>query len=270
MKSNIRVAGIYYYPVKSCRGISAQTAQVTATGFANDRRLMLVDRDGKFLSQRTHPLMARIKPKIDDELLILSAPGISSVKIRLQTTGKKQYVKIWQDQCVAVDQGEAAADWFSGVLKTPCRLVQIAPRFQRKIEPTYNTNPDSHVGFADAYPFLLISEASLQDLNSRLAKPLPLDRFRANIVVSGCDAYEEDRWKRIKIGPVAFDIVKPCVRCVITTTDQKTAKVGKEPLRTLAKYRNLSGKGVEFGQNMIHNNMGEIRIGDRMKIMEER
>ena len=151
MRSNIRVAGIYYYPVKSCRGISAQAAQVTATGFTNDRRLMLVDRDGKFLSQRIHPMMARIRPKIDGDLLTLSAPGLSPVHIQLQTTGKKRYAVIWRDQCVVVDQGDFAADWLSGFLQIPCRLVQMAPQYQRKVDQRYAVHKNSSVGFADGH-----------------------------------------------------------------------------------------------------------------------
>jgi uncharacterized protein YcbX len=167
-----------------------------------------------------------------------------------------------------VDQGAEPAQWLTTFLGAPCRLVRMADDFVRATNPTYSVGLEGQLGFADGYPFLLTTEASLADLNSRMAVPLPMNRFRPNIVVTGSPPFAEDGWQRIRIGGITFAVVKPCARCVITTVDQATAATAREPLRTLATFRQVQGKGVMFGQNLIHTAMGTIRVGDAMDVLE--
>jgi uncharacterized protein YcbX len=171
-------------------------------------------------------------------------------------------VRIWKDQCTATWLGEKAARWFSDFLEAPSNLVHMADDTLRPANATYAPE-GTRVSFADAFPFLVISEESLADLNSRLAEPLPMNRFRPNLVVGGAQPYDEDRWERVEINGIRLRIVKPCARCVITTTDQATTERGQEPLRTLARYRKSWGQ-VMFGQNAVHETLGRLRVGDRV------
>jgi uncharacterized protein YcbX len=262
-----RVAALYHYPIKSCAGTRLAAGVVGRRGFAGDRALMLVDPEGRFLTQREFPRMALIAPRLDGETLTVEAPGMSPLTVVATDDGPRAKVVVWRDRCTAIDQGDAAAAWFGAFLGAPCRLARMADDFVRRVDGRYARRPDDQTGFADGYPFLLISEASLDDLNGRLASPLPMNRFRPNIVVTGCPPFAEDRWKRIQLGPVVFDLVKPCARCVITTTDQTTAERGKEPLRTLATYRRRRDGKVLFGQNLLHEGEGVIRAGDAVEIL---
>jgi len=183
-------------------------------------------------------------------------------------TGAQIDVVIWKDHCKAVDQGAQAAQWLSAYLGTACRLVHIPDGYVRQVDQLYANTKQDQVGFADGYPLLLISQASLDDLNTRLAEPLPMTRFRPNIVVSGCTPFAEDTWKTIRIGDMLFTLAKPCARCVLTTVDPQTGIQGKEPLKTLATYRHLPGKGVLFGQNLIQKHTGSIRVHDTVQVLE--
>ena len=169
-------------------------------------------------------------------------------------------VRVWKDTCRAAWLGERPAAWFSDFLGSSCGLVYMAGETIRPADPAYAPG-GTRVSFADAFPFLLISEESLADLNLRLADPLPMNRFRPNLVVAGAAPYQEDRWDRVEIKGLGFRIVKPCARCVVTTTDQLTTERGREPLRTLATYRQVNGK-VMFGQNVVHERQGRLRLGD--------
>ncbi len=213
--------------------------------------------------------MALIKPALDDHCLRLSAPGADAFELPVDQDGRRVAVSIWKDDGVgAVDQGDAAADWFSAVLGRSVRLVRFADDFVRQVDQRYAPRETDQVGFADGYPFLIISEASLADLNTRLDEPLPMNRFRPNIVVSGApQAYAEDTWKEIRIGDVGFDVVKGCARCAITTTDQVTTRRSKEPLRTLMTYRPVRKSGPLFGQNAIHRSTGTIHVGDSLEVL---
>ncbi|MGD9899758.1 MAG: MOSC domain-containing protein [Calditrichaceae bacterium] len=264
----IKVSSLHYYPVKSCRGISLKEAVIGPKGIENDRRFMLTGTDGEFMTQRNHPRMALIHPNISDSRLHLSAPRMPDIYVTPTYRGDRIDVNIWKDRCVAVDQGEEAAQWLSEFLGTPCRLVQMADDFNRDVDPDYTDDRSAHVDFVDGFPFLLISEASVNDLNRRLDSPVPVIRFRPNIVVSGSLPYAEDHWKKIRIGSIEFSSVKPCARCVITTIDPDTARKSKEPMRTLATYR-LEGKNkVLFGHNLIHNQTGRIKTGDEVVILD--
>ena len=255
------LAGINIYPVKSARGIPLEEWEVDRFGLRYDRRWMVVNGSGEFLSQRDHPRLALVSTGILDGSLLLEAPGMAALEIPLDPQPTVQTsVRVWKDHCSATWTGERPARWFSEVLGLPCNLVHMAEDTIRPADRAYA--PDgTQVSFADAFPFLVISEASLADLNRRLAEPLPMNRFRPNLVIADSEPYAEDGWDRLEINGVRLRVVKPCARCVITTTDQATAERSQEPLRTLGRYRKVRGK-VMFGQNAVHETLGRIRVGD--------
>ncbi len=265
--TTITVIGLYRYPIKSCAGIALTEARLEPRGIRHDRELMIVDAatDG-FLTQREAPRMALIAPQIADGALRAHAPGMAELILRIAEDGPTREVGIWRDPCMAVDQGGEAAAWLSAFLDRPCRLVRMVPEFVRPVDPTYAA-PGDQVGFADGFPCLLIAEESLADLNTRLSEPLPMNRFRPNIVIAGGAPFGEDRVGRLRIGAVEFAAPKSCARCTITVVDQATGATGKEPLRTFATFRKVR-RGVLFGQNLIHAGVGTIRVGDRVEALE--
>jgi uncharacterized protein len=261
---NVALSGLYVYPIKSCAGISLDSVELISTGLLHDRRWMLVDESGEFMSQRAHPRMALISTHLSDEHLTVSAPGMPDLLIPfLQGNGNLIDVEVWGDVNKGALVGEGADRWFGEFLRFPCRLVRKPEDDLRPVDSIYAANGDQ-VSFADGFAFLLISEASLDDLNSRLEDPLPMNRFRPNFVVSGCDAFAEDGWGRLHIGGVPFRVAEGCPRCAITTTNQGTGERGKEPLRTLATYRKFDGE-VYFGRNLIHDALGTVRLGDTVE-----
>jgi MOSC domain-containing protein len=262
------VKSLHYYPVKSCAGVDLDSALISDRGILNDRIFMLVDEDNVFMSQRKNPKMALIKPWLSGQTLTLAAPGMNDISLNFLDYGAGLDVTVWKDRCQAIDQGWEVSDWLSNFLGTSTRLVMLPKTFKRKLDPDYALTEKNQTGFADGFPFLLISQESLDDLNKRLKKTVPMNRFRPNIVVGGCTAFDEDSWQKIKIGAVVFEVVKPCVRCVITTVNQQTLEISKEPLATLAKYRVSPHGGVMFGQNMIHYNNGHINVGNLVDILE--
>lgn len=263
----ITVSNLIYYPVKACRGIEVDTSCVDRMGLEHDRRLMVVTPEGEFLTQREYPLLAWVTPKLREGTLELSAPNYESIQLGIQTLGTPSFVNIWKSKGVhAIDQGEEAANWFSDWLGTDVRLVHIADGYKRLVNESYAVNDDDHTGFADGYPILLASEEGLDDLNSHLESPVPMNRFRPNIVVKGCEPFAEDTWNRIRIGNVELAVVKPCARCVVTTIDKETLEQSKEPLKTLGKYRKHA-LGAIFGQNVIPLNGGSIRLGMTVEIL---
>jgi hypothetical protein len=266
------ISGLYCYPIKSCKGIALDTAQVVETGILHDRELMIVDATtNKFYTQRELPKMALIAPRIEDGHLELTAPNMPALKVMLQVEGKPVTATIFQSVCETVDQGEEVADWFGDFLSVKVRLVRMQEGFKRRINPKFALDPENHVSFADGYPISLISEESVADLNNRVSKALPMNRFRPNIVISGSEiAFGEDYISRAKLGEVVFQVVKPSERCQIITTDQVTTEVGKEPLRTLATFRRGKNGSVLFGQNVIAENQGMLKIGDKLEVYEVR
>lgn len=261
-----RVRALYRYPIKSCRGTALQEAIVDARGIVDDRRYMIVDATGRFLTQRELPRLALVAPSIDGPRLHLSAPDMPPLTLYPTADGIRRDVVIWHDACAATDQGDDVSSWLSAFLAVPCRLVRMADDVVRRVDARY-AGANDQVGFADGFPLLLTSEASLDDLNGRLETSLPMDRFRPDIVVDGFVPYEEDGWSRIRIAGIVFGVVKPCARCPITTVDQQTAERAKEPLRTLATYRSVPGRGVMFGQNLVHDRDGVIRVGDEVELV---
>jgi MOSC domain-containing protein len=264
----LRLSGLNIYPIKSARGIALDESQVDEFGLRYDRRWMVVDRSGQFLSQRSHARLALVVPSIRDGALRIDAPGMPTLETSLDPSPTvATRVTVWDDTCGATWLGEKAADWFSQFLGSACSLVHMATDVRRPADPVFA--PEGvRVSFADGFPFLLISEASLADLNRRLDEPLPMNRFRPNLVVAGGDPYQEDGWTNIEIGGIGFRVVKPCGRCLVTTTDQNTGERGKEPLRTLATYRKRDGE-VMFGQNVVHEGRGRLRVGDPVILRSE-
>ncbi len=263
----IQVSSLTYYPIKACRGFDVDSSRVELMGLEGDRRMMVVTPEGRFLTQRQHPRLALVTPALSDGTVTLSAPNYDSIRVAIQTAGTPRPVDIWKSKGVhAIDQGEEAAAWFSDWLGASVRLVHIADGFKRKLNPKYSVSENDHTGFADGYPILIISEESLADLNARLETPVPMNRFRPNIVVKGCEPFAEDTWKRIRIGEIEMAIVKPCPRCVVTTIDKQTLEQSKEPLKTLAAFRRRDG-GAMFGQNAIPLNEGRLNVGMTVEVL---
>ena len=280
----LRLTALYVYPVKSCQGLAVASAAVDAHGLVGDRRFLVVDAEGRFLTQRVHPRMALIETALSEGMLTLSASGAGSVSVAVgrplrPTVGDKPRptctVTIWRDPVTADDCGDEPAAWLSAFLGLPCRLVHAGAAYSRplparKLPSTLDIRLSTRheVSFADGFPFLVIAEESLADLNARLGAPLPMNRFRPNLVVAGAAPYAEDTWGRFRIGGVVFHGATRCGRCVVTTTDQLTAGRGPEPLRTLATYRRDAGGDVMFGRNLIHETKtGRLAVGDAVELL---
>ncbi|MGC8856271.1 MAG: MOSC domain-containing protein [Anaerolineae bacterium] len=263
----LTVTSLIYYPIKACRGFEVSAAKMERMGLEHDRRMMVVTPQGEFLTQREHPRLALVTPTLQGDLLELSAPGFDSLRLFIRKQGTPVPVTIWKSRGVqAVDQGEEAAEWFSEWLGAPVRLVHLASGYIRRINEKYAVNADDHTAFADGYPVLLASEDSLADLNAHLPSPIPMNRFRPNLVVRGAAPFAEDRWRRVRIGEVELAVVKPCARCVVTTIDKTTLARSPEPLRTLSTYRR-GESGVLFGMNAIPLNEGFLASGMAVEIL---
>lgn len=249
----ITLASLHVYPVKSCRGIDLAQSELTATGLQHDREWMIVTASGKFVTQREEPRLATIDTYLDDEGLQLALPGVGDLFVPFNKRGEAMTVTVWNDRCGAFDMGSEAAEQLEAFLGKPCRLVRFNPAARRPSNPQWTGSTEALNQFADGFPLLAISDASLKDLNTRLSAPLPMNRFRPNLVLSGLEAYGEDRLHEIASDSVRLRMVKPCTRCKITTTNQKTGVAeGTEPLSVLRGYRlSRELKGVMFGQNAI-------------------
>jgi uncharacterized protein YcbX len=263
----IRVAELWVYPIKSARGIRLPHAAVTAGGFALDRRWMVVDASGQFVTQRSHPALARAVVAITNAELCVTAPDLPRLAVPLAPPPDAPAVRatVWDDTCDALAAGDDANAWFSRLLGEACALVYVPDAALRTVSAKYS-GAGERVGFADAFPFLLASTGSLAELNARLATPVPMDRFRPNIVVDGCAPFAEDRWDWIRAGALAFRVAKPCSRCAVVNVDQQSGARGKEPLATLATFRTRDGK-VCFGQNLVHRGEGTVREGDVVEVV---
>lgn len=266
---------IHLYPVKS---LSAQTSDEVAVepwGLDGDRRWMLVDKAPRVITQRQQPILARISAVLlSGGGIALSAPGHPPLRVEVPGPERLVDVELHRDTVTVAEAADEAHAWFGELLGTETRLVHLDdPARRRHVDPAY-ARPGDMVSFADGYPLLLTTTASLDALNGLIAAgdrphegPLPMDRFRPNVVVDSTEAWAEDDWRRITIGDVPFSAVKPCGRCVIATTDQRTAERGKEPLLTLARHRRV-GNQLLFGQNLIPDGTGVIRVGDPVKILD--
>ncbi|MCF6407192.1 MOSC domain-containing protein [Chitinophaga filiformis] len=262
----LRVSDLYIYPVKSLGGFSLPAATLTDRGFQYDRRWMLIDENNRFLSQREVPAMALLQVTLEEEhLLITNKKTADLIKIPYEpSTSETVLVTVWDDNCTGLRVSDEADAWFTRQLAMPCRLVYMPDSTQRTVDKAYAHNEEI-TSFSDGYPLLIIGQASLDDLNSRLASPLPMNRFRPNIVFTGGLPFQEDDMKQFSIGDIQFFGVKPCARCVITTIDQESGIKAKEPLKTLSTYRAKNQK-IYFGQNLLFNGSGTIRVGDTITL----
>ncbi len=271
MTSNqFEISQINIFPIKSLAGFSQQRAQLTDRGLQYDRRWMLVDEAGKFLSQREHPQLALLHVEMHEDYLLVTQQRKprGSIEIPLVASGvASQTVSIWNDHCLACSVSSEIDRWFSAALRMPCRLVFMPEPTQRLVDADYRT-ADQIVSFADGFPYLIIGQASLDDLNQRLAEPVSMRRFRTNFVFSGEPPFIEDQWQKIRMGTVVFQVAKPCPRCTMTTVDPDTGVKEIEPLKTLASYRKDESGGVMFGQNLLHETIGEVAVGMQIEVLE--
>ncbi len=266
----MQLTEINIYPIKSTRRIALEESEVLARGLPWDRRWMLVDVEGRFITARKYPSLAAVQTRLDDAALHVGAQGCPELVLPLRAMPREAVtVSVWRDQCEAVPAGDEADAWFSDYLGVECRLVRMTDELVRGVDPDFG-RPGDEVSFADGFPMLLISEASLRDLNSRLEQPVSMRRFRPNLVVDGEAPYAEDGWRRIRIGEVEFEGVKNCSRCVFTTVDpdRGVRDPSGEPLRTLGRYRRRPEGGVYFGQNLIPRSGGVLRLGDPVEVLD--
>lgn len=256
----ITVSELNIYPFKSARGIPISRVRLGATGFEWDRHWMAIHADGTFLSQRTHPALARIRTEITVANLILTTAQREPLSLPLHRTGSKRDVRVWQDSCVGLDQGDEAAAWVSAIVEDAVRVVRAPPAPERAANAEFAGPEPAPLAFPDGFPLLICNRASLDELNSRMPEALPMERFRANLVLDGLPPFAEDHIASISIGPIKLALVKPCTRCVIPSTDQRTGVRGFDPvsvLRTFRFDRNL--RGVCFGENaVIRAGVGEV------------
>lgn len=264
--TTLTLTSIRIYPIKSLGGITLDTAVVQKKGLQFDRRWMLIDEHNVAMTQRKHPLMALFRPEIKDDVIgidhVKSGQVISSTAFSTtHNIGESMKAQVWGDEVEVTDVDPEVSRWFTHHLGVNCKLVSFPEPNPRPTNPAYAAG--AHVSLADAYPFLIIGESSLDDLNRRLAEPVPMNRFRPNFVFSGGTPFEEDGWKNLTIGKIPFAAVKKSDRCVLTTVDQETAVKGAEPLRTLTSYRK-ENNNVFFGQNMIALKEGTVSVGDHI------
>ena len=268
----VHVTGLYIYPVKSCRGISLAQARITETGFAHDREWLVVKPEGQFLTQRERPQLAQIETAIVGDRLVLRKPQGKELSLPLDLVGPEVEVTCWGDRCAAFDAGDEAAAWLTEHLGKPARLVRFDQRRKRASDEKWTQGVEALNQFSDGFPWLLISQASLDELNSRLQQPLPMNRFRPNIVVDGLPPFGEDTVLDFVAGDIALRVSKPCTRCVVPTQDQITGERGSdEPLKTLKEFRfDRQLRGVAFGQNMVlvSGLGGELKVGQTMKVTQ--
>ena len=261
----ITVSDLYYYPIKSCAGTRVESAEVTRHGLANDRMLMVVRADGKFMTQREFPQMCLIDPRVSENQVSLKAPGMPEFGFSPTQEGATVTTKVWGDDVRGIVQSADVNEWFSSYLKSHVQLVAFDEEFERRVDGDFAVAETDVVGFADGFSMLLVSAESLEHLNAKLEAPVDMNRFRPNIVVTGCDPHAEDTWKALTVGDVAMSGVKPCARCTVIGVEQKTGERGNQPTAVLAEYRRFT-EGVMFGMNMIHHATGRISVGDQISV----
>lgn len=263
----IRITSLHVYPLKGGRGLDRQEIALDRFGPVDDRRWLIVDPDGSLVTQREVADLCLVSAVPGPDGLHLTKPGAGEFFVpRPAEDAPRRQVRVWADRFDAVDLGKTAAAWCSSALGRPVGLVSLPDDATRRTDRSYDPQ-GAPVGFADGYPLLVIGEASLDGLNRRLPDPLPMTRFRPNVVVAGSEPHDEDSWRHFEIDGVPFDGVKLCARCVVTTTDQHTGVRGAEPLRTLASYRRRE-KGLMFGMNVVHRGAGRVRVGAAVTVSD--
>jgi len=269
------VSALFFYPVKSMRGIACPSARLTATGLEWDRQWMVIDSNGTFLSQRTQPKLARIVPEVRPDALVLSAPGMPALSVplnMLSSTADPILVRVWKDSCTGVGQGSAADAWVSQVLGAAVRLVRVAPDMVRTANKQFAGATPAPINFPDGYPLLVCNESSLEEFNPRLPSTIPIERFRPNLVLKGLPAWAEDEIDTITLGAVTLRLVKPCTRCAIPSLDHLTGDPSTDPLPVLRTFRwSKALHGITFGENaVIESGVGEeLRRGMACRVSFE-
>jgi MOSC domain-containing protein len=261
----LEISELYIHPLKSAASIAVEKVALDDFGLQYDRRWMLVDDSGNFLSQRQLPMMCLIKAVVEGSVLTVHVPDFSPLKVSV-IKNQPRTVKVWGDACNSYDCGDEVAKYLSHFLEAACRLVYFPGDEKRQVDLAYAKKGDL-TGFSDGFPLLIISQASLDDLNARLDKPVSMTRFRPNIVISGTEAFAEDEWKNIIIGGINFRIVKPCSRCSVPSVDPLTGLRSIEPVKTLRNYR-MRGSKVYFGQNVIADSTGMLEVGMPVEIVK--
>jgi uncharacterized protein YcbX len=267
-----RVSALYIYPIKSCGGIAVTSARIESRGLGFDRRYMLVDHNGRFLTQRQLPAMALLRTTIDGDALHVAQPGGEVLHLPLEPSFRNvAQVKVWRSELEATTADEPVNRWFSEYLERPVRLVYMAEHQHRRVSSRRATRSGDEVSFADGAPILLIGEGSLAALNARLRTPVSMRRFRPNIVVDASEAFIEDTWRKIGIGGTELEVAWACARCTMTTVNPESgiADANGEPLRTLREFRR-DGANVIFGRNVLTRGAGRISVGDALEIIESR
>lgn len=259
------LSAITIYPLKSAAGIALQSVSLDRFGPVGDRRWILVDDRGRFVSQREESGLARLAAVPEEDGLMLCLDS-DSCAVAVPAGDRTIEVQIWEDRVRAVDSGDAASDWLTERLGRRLRLVYMPEASHRYVDGRYAANGET-VSFADGFPLLLVSESALDLLNEKLSAPVGLDRFRPNLIVSGCKPHAEDGWKKIRIGDLEFDVAKPCARCVVPSVNQQTGEKDSEILRALASYRRGEDRQVTFGQNLLYQETGRLTVGDRVEVL---
>lgn len=264
------VVGLFRYPVKSLRACAVPSLEFGDKGPLRDREFMVVDSAGTFVSQRTSPRMAQIQAQLVGDRLVLSHEATGSVEVvEPEVKALRRPARIWKSEVMAVDGYAVASAWLSDTLSMQCSLVRFGPASQRRVDLP---GEDVQTTFTDGYPVLVTNTASLSALNERLVVPVGMERFRPNLVVSTSEAWVEHQWKVIRVGELELELVKPCARCAVITTDQLTGArpSPKEPLATLASFRALPGAGAIFGENAVARRHGTVRLGEAVEVVETR
>jgi uncharacterized protein YcbX len=265
--SQLIVSELAIYPVKSMRQVPVEKAVIDMGGLENDRRWMVVDSDGRMITQRQQSRLSLIQPELIEGGICLQATGLQELKVEIPKQNHTT-VSVWNDRCNAYDAGNEAGQWLSQFLGVECRLVYFPGNEVRTVDQNYAQQGD-RTAFSDGFPVLVISQASLDDLNSRMQEPVPMARFRPNVVVSGCEAFAEDSWKQLKIAGLHMRIVKPCSRCVIPSIDIESGERSKnfEPTKTLSSFRRRDNQ-IFFGQNAVIDGEGEIKVGMSVEVIK--
>ena len=271
--SELTISQLSIYPIKSAKGVDLEQFSLSNTGPEFDRCWMVIDNNGKFVTQRKHPRMCLIETRLTTDSLCLNAPNMPELLIPLEHS-QSQYKDpqalltstVWGSEVKGYDCGKSAAQWLSDFLKLSCRLIAMPEESQRKVDTDYAKHGEL-VAYADGFPLLIVSQASLDNFNSKLDSPISMERFRPNIVISGCEAYAEDSWKVIRIGDIEISLVKPCSRCIIPSIDPQTAQKQMQVNDALIKYRRNERK-TYFGQNAIHHKFGQLSIGDKVSVVQ--